>query len=203
MSRTEDFELLLEASRNSFKSLFKEHNEEFYYCTLILSIKVYNLEVADFNTYFVGNEAVLVHNYENSDGNGSIGYPKKDHDIDLRGSRTGYRDALDIAFEHTGQPGEKFMVSKWARDANGKSIPVEYIGPDGSYVDIDFAHSPSYDRKGMWATGPDSPHIGWTSGKNNKTTGHILIDAVPTGRDYAYSDQEKQVISLLKMHGLW
>lgn len=37
MSRTEDFELLLEASRNSFKSLFKEHNEEFYYCTLILS----------------------------------------------------------------------------------------------------------------------------------------------------------------------
>lgn len=27
-------------------------------------IKVYNLEVADFNTYFVGDEAVLVHNYE-------------------------------------------------------------------------------------------------------------------------------------------
>ena len=27
------------------------------------SIKVYNLEVADFNTYFVGDEAVLVHNY--------------------------------------------------------------------------------------------------------------------------------------------
>ena len=26
-------------------------------------IKVYNLEVADFNTYFVGDEAVLVHNY--------------------------------------------------------------------------------------------------------------------------------------------
>ena len=25
-------------------------------------MKVYNLEVADFNTYFVGNEAVLVHN---------------------------------------------------------------------------------------------------------------------------------------------
>ena len=27
------------------------------------TIKVYNLEVADFNTYFVGDEAVLVHNY--------------------------------------------------------------------------------------------------------------------------------------------
>ena len=25
-------------------------------------VKVYNLEVADFNTYFVGDEAVLVHN---------------------------------------------------------------------------------------------------------------------------------------------
>ena len=31
-------------------------------------IKVYNLEVADFDTYFVGDEAVLVHNYgENGD----------------------------------------------------------------------------------------------------------------------------------------
>lgn len=30
-------------------------------------IKVYNLEVADFNTYFVGDEAVLVHNYPGSD----------------------------------------------------------------------------------------------------------------------------------------
>ena len=28
------------------------------------SIKVYNLEIADFNTYFVGNNAVLVHNYD-------------------------------------------------------------------------------------------------------------------------------------------
>ena len=27
------------------------------------AILVYNLEVADFNTYFVGDEAVLVHNY--------------------------------------------------------------------------------------------------------------------------------------------
>ena len=30
-------------------------------------IKVYNLEVADFNTYFVGDEAVLVHNYPDGD----------------------------------------------------------------------------------------------------------------------------------------
>ena len=31
-------------------------------------IKVYNLEVADFNTYFVGDEAVLVHNYPSDAG---------------------------------------------------------------------------------------------------------------------------------------
>ena len=30
-------------------------------------IKVYNLEVAVFNTYFVGDEAVLVHNYERTE----------------------------------------------------------------------------------------------------------------------------------------
>lgn len=30
-------------------------------------IKVYNLEVADFNTYFVGDEAVLVHNYPSTE----------------------------------------------------------------------------------------------------------------------------------------
>ena len=32
------------------------------------TIKVYNLEVADFNTYFLGDEAVLVHNYTGSKG---------------------------------------------------------------------------------------------------------------------------------------
>lgn len=33
-----------------------------------MPIKVYNLEVADYNTYFVGDEAVLVHNYIGEDG---------------------------------------------------------------------------------------------------------------------------------------
>ena len=34
-------------------------------------INVYNLEVADFNTYFVGDEAVLVHNYKTT-GNENV-----------------------------------------------------------------------------------------------------------------------------------
>lgn len=37
MSELNDFELLLEATRKGFQSLFKEYNEKFYYCTLILS----------------------------------------------------------------------------------------------------------------------------------------------------------------------
>ena len=98
----------------------------------------------------------------------------------------------------TGQPREQFQVSKWAKNINGKSVPVEYIGPDASYVDIDFAHSKALDKNGNWATGPDSPHIGWSTGKSNKTTGHILLDSVPTGRDATYSDQEIAVVDALK-----
>ena len=43
-------------------------------------ITVYNLEVADFNTYFVGDEAVLVHNYNeyDIDDYGKFNNQKKD-----------------------------------------------------------------------------------------------------------------------------
>lgn len=37
MSELNDFDLLLEATRKGFQTLFKEHKEKFYYCTLILS----------------------------------------------------------------------------------------------------------------------------------------------------------------------
>lgn len=37
MSELNDFDLLLEATRKGFQALFKEHKENFYYCTLILS----------------------------------------------------------------------------------------------------------------------------------------------------------------------
>ena len=52
------------------------------------------------------------------------------------------------------------------------------------------AHIPHYgfDRHGNWATGPDAPHIGWEVGRKNSVVGNILLDDVPTGRDYAYSD---------------
>lgn len=40
-------------------------------------IKVYNLEVADFSTYFVGDEAVLVHNYTPSEKTQVQNMPEK------------------------------------------------------------------------------------------------------------------------------
>lgn len=41
------------------------------------------------------------------------------NDIDLRGTGKDYHEALDIVFEKTGYSREQFIVSKWARDANG------------------------------------------------------------------------------------
>lgn len=40
------------------------------------TIKVYNLEVEDFNTYFVGNVPVLVHNYKKNNNNKGCAYGK-------------------------------------------------------------------------------------------------------------------------------
>lgn len=149
---------------------------------------VYNLEVADFHTYYVADSYVLVHN---------LCYELKSNDIDLRGTGKNYREALDMAFEQTGYSKDQFLASKWARDYNGKSIPVEYVGPNSSMVDIDLPHS-GFIENGTWNNGPDAPHIGWNVGRNNKKTGHIILDNVPTGRGYAYSDLEKQMKEIIK-----
>ena len=37
MSETKNYEVLLDATRNAFQALFKEHPEHYYYCTLIMS----------------------------------------------------------------------------------------------------------------------------------------------------------------------
>ena len=57
-----------------------------------------------------------------------------------------------------------------------------------TYVDIDIAHY-GVNRDGSWASGSDAPHIGWQYGTKGKTVGHIILDSVPTGRDYSYTDQ--------------
>ena len=123
-------------------------------------------------------------------------YQLKGYDMDWRGTGKTYQDAINEAFAQiellTGYKREQFIVTKWARDINGKSIPVEYLGPDNSFVDMDFEHY-GIDRKGNWASGPDAPHVGWQFGTKGKTVGHIILDAVPTGRDYTYSDLLRQI----------
>ena len=93
--------------------------------------------------------------------------------MDWRGTGKSFNEALSEAFKRTGVERSEFDVTKWGKDMNGKSIPVEYRAPGGAEVSVDFAHEKN---------GPDVPHVGWqTSGKNN-TTGHILLDNVPASR---------------------
>jgi len=44
-------------------------------------VKVYNLEDADFNTYFVGDEAVLVHDYNPNGRNGGDAHQQKTKEL--------------------------------------------------------------------------------------------------------------------------
>jgi RHS repeat-associated protein len=104
-------------------------------------------------------------------------YILKETDLDLRGTGVNFSDALQAAFNKTGFKKELFKITEWGKDKYGKEIPVEWNGPDGSEVSIDYAHD--------WSTkesGPDAPHIGWQVGKKNKTVGHIILDDVPASR---------------------
>jgi hypothetical protein len=84
---------------------------------------------------------------------------------------------LEEAFKRTGVPKEKFEVTEWAKDVNGKSFPVEWRAKNGAEVNIDIGHT---------THGPDVPHIGYqTGGKRNSggaIRGHILVDDVPINR---------------------
>jgi RHS repeat-associated protein len=99
------------------------------------------------------------------------------HDLDLRGTGKGMSEALSTAFEKTGLPKSEFSVSKWSKDANGKSFPVEWRHKSGAEVNVDWAHQKN---------GPAVPHVGFqTGGKrsdNGAVRGHILMDDVPYNR---------------------
>jgi RHS repeat-associated protein len=136
---------------------------------------VYNFEVKDFNSYFVSNLGVWVHNCS------VLRYALKSQDLDWRGAGKSWRDAVNLAFSKTGVDKSGFTATKWAKNVNGKSFPVEWRSKNGAEVSIDYAHY-GVDRNGNWASGPDAPHVGWqTPGKKN-TVGHIIIDSVPFGR---------------------
>lgn len=75
-------------------------------------------------------------------------------------------------------------MTKWGKDANGKSIPVEYQGPGGANVNIDIPEWNNVKPNGTLGEGPYQPHIGYqTSGKGaDRVRGHIFVDEVPTTR---------------------
>jgi hypothetical protein len=108
--------------------------------------------------------------------------PKKD--LDLRGAGSSYRDALDEAFKRTGVPRDQFKVTKWGRDQNGKSIPVEYSGPGGASVNMDIPKWNNVKANGSLGEGPHQPHIGYqTSGKgSSRVRGHIFVEDIPATR---------------------
>ena len=120
-------------------------------------------------------------------GNGLTGSnwkfnPKKD--FDLRGTSSNYRDALNLAFQKTGIPRKSFKVSKWGKDINGKTIPTEYVGPNGANVNIDIPRFNNVKSNGQLGEGPHQPHIGYqTPGKgSDRVRGHIFVDYIPATR---------------------
>jgi hypothetical protein len=104
-------------------------------------------------------------------------------DVDMRGGAT-HIMALEEAFKRTGVPRELFRITKWGKDVNGKSIPVEYQGPGGASVNMDIPEFNNLKSGGKLGEGPHQPHIGYqTSGrKANRIRGHIFIDNVPSSR---------------------
>ena len=102
---------------------------------------------------------------------------KNGQDVDFRGTGKTSTDALNEAFKKTETPKSEFEVTKWRKDANGKTFPVEWRAKNGAEVNIDSGHT---------TNGPDVPHIGYqTGGKRGSggaERGHILVDHVPVSR---------------------
>ncbi len=99
------------------------------------------------------------------------------NDLDWRGSGKSFHEAIEKAFELTGENKNEFVKTKWGYSKDGKSFPVEYVHPSGAEVNMDFSHKNN---------GPDAPHVGWKSGgkkrSGGKKVGHIILDSVPAGR---------------------
>ena len=58
---------------------------------------------------------------------------KEGIDVDLRGKGT-YKDALKDAFNKTEVSKKDFNVTKWGKDKNGKSFPVEWRANNGAVL---------------------------------------------------------------------
>ena len=89
------------------------------------TIKVYNLEVEDFNTYFVGDEAVLVHSYNQVDIDNAINnVPEK---YKQYGKCDDFADALNSNLQEVDIPSQKVSVTR----AAGNNIFSDIYGQAG------------------------------------------------------------------------
>lgn len=127
-----------------------------------------------------GEEAteVFIKNLDVDDLGKITGYKPKDGlDLDFRNTGKTYKDALEEAFKRTGKDKSDFEVTKWGKNADGKSFPVEWRTKNNAEVNIDIGHTKK---------GPDVPHIGYqTEGKRKlggAVRGHIFVDDVPFNR---------------------
>lgn len=105
-------------------------------------------------------------------------------DVDFRGTGLNYQDALNVAFERTGIPKDQFEVTKWGKDITGKTVPVEWQGPNGANVNMDIPEWNNVKPNGDLGNGPHQPHIGYqTPGKGaDRIRGHIFTDYIPATR---------------------
>ena len=99
------------------------------------------------------------------------------NDLDWRGTGRTAREAVAEAEARIGMPRADMEITEWARDANGKSFPVQWNGPNGAEINIDVGHLEA---------GPGVPHVGFQIGRRrsrgNGMRGHILLDDVRASR---------------------
>ena len=95
------------------------------------TIKVYNLEVEDFNTYFVGDEAVLVHNYNPNGRNGGDAHQQKTKELIAELEAKGLSVDTEVMFGNY-QDGYKGHKSKRFADVfaylNDEIVGIFQIG---------------------------------------------------------------------------
>jgi len=100
-------------------------------------------------------------------------YVPNPNDLDWRGTNRSFHDATQEAFRRTRVPIEQFRETKWVKTEYGKTVPVEWKGPDGAEVSIDVQHT---------LPAPDIPHVGWQGAGKGAPSGHIFVDRTPYGR---------------------
>jgi hypothetical protein len=137
----------------------KDHEKE-KYCKLLQKVK--GIVLCACKTNFISKIGSLT------------GYKVGENDIDLRGKGISFIEALDLAFQKTKVPKSLFKEMKWAKDINGKSGTVEWVGPGNSEVNVDAPHQ---------IFGPDVFHIGFRTPGKDQIIGHIFLDCVPYFRE--------------------